>query len=211
MEAGEPPNGQSALVVLLPNWVTPVSLHWSSRPRVRQMTLTASSTPTRMISRLSPRDSSTWMAISTKARALKGHSSLREEDLDTGRILKFQHVPDQYFAEGLTNWGNTLIQLTWQTHIAFVYDRATFRLLTHFPLRGRGLGPYPGWQKPYPQRWHRHPALPRSHDLRRSAAHRGQRSRHACHPAQRTRIHPRPDLRQHLALQSHRPHLARNR
>ena len=75
-----------------------------------------------------------------ESTGLKGHSSLREEDLDTGRILKFYPVPDRYFAEGLTNWGSTLIQLTWQAHIAFVYDRATFRLLKTFHYEGEGWG-----------------------------------------------------------------------
>jgi glutamine cyclotransferase len=62
------------------------------------------------------------------------------EDLETGRILKFQDVPSKYFAEGLTNWGSTLIQLTWETHIAIVYDRATFQQLRTFPYTGEGWG-----------------------------------------------------------------------
>ncbi len=65
---------------------------------------------------------------------------MREEDLETGRIQRMQLVPDQYFAEGLTDWRNTLIQLTWQAHIAFVYDRATFRLLRTFHYDGEGWG-----------------------------------------------------------------------
>ena len=49
-----------------------------------------------------------------------------------------QIVPDKYFAEGLTDWKNTLIQLTWQSHTALVYDRATFRLLRTFHYEGEG-------------------------------------------------------------------------
>src|ERR1035438_4325932 len=49
-----------------------------------------------------------------ESTGINGKSSLREEDLETGRILQFQDVPAKYFAEGLTNWGNTLIQLPWQ-------------------------------------------------------------------------------------------------
>ena len=75
-----------------------------------------------------------------ESTGLKGHSSLREEDLETGRILKFQEVPSNDFGEGLTNWGNTLIQLTWQAHTAFVYDRATFHLLRTFQYQGEGWG-----------------------------------------------------------------------
>jgi glutamine cyclotransferase len=75
-----------------------------------------------------------------ESTGLKGQSSLRMEDVETGRILQFQDVPSQYFAEGLTNWGNTLIQLTWQDHIVLVYDRATFHLLRTLPESFEGWG-----------------------------------------------------------------------
>ena len=75
-----------------------------------------------------------------ESTGMKGRSSLREEDLETGRILQFHVVPDQYFGEGLTDWKNTLIQLTWQSHIAFVYDRATFHLLRTLHYDGEGWG-----------------------------------------------------------------------
>jgi glutamine cyclotransferase len=39
-----------------------------------------------------------------ESTGLEGRSSLRMEDLETGRILQFQDVP-KHFAEGLTNWG----------------------------------------------------------------------------------------------------------
>lgn len=76
-----------------------------------------------------------------ESTGIKGRSSLREEDLETGRILKFQTVPSRYFGEGLTNWGNELIQLTWQEHTALVYDLKTFRFLRtfHYPWEGWGL------------------------------------------------------------------------
>jgi glutamine cyclotransferase len=75
-----------------------------------------------------------------ESTGIKGQSTLREEDLESGRIQRMQLVSDQYFAEGLTDWKNTLIQLTWQSHIALVYDRATFRLLRTFSYTGEGWG-----------------------------------------------------------------------
>jgi glutaminyl-peptide cyclotransferase len=76
-----------------------------------------------------------------ESTGLNGRSTLREEDLETGRVVQEASVPSQYFAEGLTNWGDTLIQLTWKSHVAFVYDRASFRLLRTFryPWEGWGL------------------------------------------------------------------------
>jgi len=69
-----------------------------------------------------------------------GRSSLRMDDLESGKVLQRYDVPAKYFAEGLTNWGRTLIQLTWQTHTAFVYDRFSFRLLKSFSYDGEGWG-----------------------------------------------------------------------
>ncbi len=75
-----------------------------------------------------------------ESTGLNGHSSLRKEDLETGRILQFQDVPSQYFAEGLASWGANLVQLTWKNYIALVYDRATFRFLRTLPYTGEGWG-----------------------------------------------------------------------
>lgn len=76
-----------------------------------------------------------------ESTGMYGQSTLREDDLETGRVIREVSVPSQYFAEGLTNWGSTLIQLTWKDHLAFVYDRSTFRLIKtfHYPWEGWGL------------------------------------------------------------------------
>lgn len=75
-----------------------------------------------------------------ESTGIQGQSTLREEDLETGRILRMQLDSDRYFGEGLTDWKNTLIQLTWQAHTALVYDRLTFRLLRTFHYEGEGWG-----------------------------------------------------------------------
>jgi glutamine cyclotransferase len=75
-----------------------------------------------------------------ESTGLNGRSSLRMVDLTTGRVLQSVPVPSQYFAEGLACWGSTLIQLTWQSHVAFVYDRFSFRLLRTLAYDGEGWG-----------------------------------------------------------------------
>jgi glutaminyl-peptide cyclotransferase len=76
-----------------------------------------------------------------ESTGLKGRSTLRKVDLTTGRVVQEVRLPSRYFGEGLTRWGNTLIQLTWLSHVAFVYDLSTFRLLRtlHYPWQGWGL------------------------------------------------------------------------
>ncbi len=75
-----------------------------------------------------------------ESTGLNGQSTLRLDDLATGQTLEQRQVPPQFFAEGLTDWGNTLIQLTWQSHVAFVYDRGSFRLLRTLHYTGEGWG-----------------------------------------------------------------------
>ena len=75
-----------------------------------------------------------------ESTGLNGRSSLREDDLSTGRVMHEHDVSSQFFAEGLTNWGSTLIQLTWKAHVAFVYDRGSFRLLRTLHYEGEGWG-----------------------------------------------------------------------
>ena len=61
--------------------------------------------------------------------------------MTTGNVLKQIQLPSQYFGEGITIVNNTIIQLTWQSHIGFVYDKNTFALLSNFtyPTEGWGL------------------------------------------------------------------------
>jgi glutamine cyclotransferase len=76
-----------------------------------------------------------------ESTGLNGKSTLREDDLTTGRVIHEIRLPSQYFGEGLTNWGNTLVQLTWKAHLGFVYDMKTFQLIRtfHYPWEGWGL------------------------------------------------------------------------
>src|SRR5246500_4470742 len=56
-----------------------------------------------------------------ESTGLNGRSSLRLVDLTTGNVLQKHDLPPEYFGEGLTDWGSTLIQLTWTSHKALIY------------------------------------------------------------------------------------------
>jgi glutamine cyclotransferase len=75
-----------------------------------------------------------------ESTGVRGQSTLRKVRLDTGEVVQRIPVDSQYFAEGLTDWKGRLIQLTWNTNVAFVYDRATFRLENSFRYTGEGWG-----------------------------------------------------------------------
>jgi glutamine cyclotransferase len=75
-----------------------------------------------------------------ESTGLNGRSSLRMVDLKTGQAQQKFNLPQQYFGEGLAPWGSTLVQLTWQNHVAFVYDRFSFRQLRTIPCPWEGWG-----------------------------------------------------------------------
>ncbi|ETX08665.1 glutaminyl-peptide cyclotransferase [Candidatus Entotheonella palauensis] len=72
---------------------------------------------------------------------LRGQSSLRRVELETGAVRQEHRLPRQYFGEGITIFGNRIIQLTWQSRIGFVYDKASFQLVQQFryPTEGWGI------------------------------------------------------------------------
>ena len=72
---------------------------------------------------------------------LRGRSTLRRVELETGNILQIRELPAQFFGEGITIYGNRIIQLTWQSNVGFVYDKDSFELLQEFnyPTEGWGI------------------------------------------------------------------------
>jgi glutaminyl-peptide cyclotransferase len=69
-----------------------------------------------------------------------GRSSLRKVKLETGEVLQQVRLDSKYFAEGLASWRRRLIQLTWQSNVAFVYDAATLSVENTFSYSGEGWG-----------------------------------------------------------------------
>jgi len=76
-----------------------------------------------------------------ESTGLYGQSTLRKVDLDTGEVLERIDLSPDYFAEGLTAWEDTLVQLTWREGTGFIYSLDDFSLLQRFtyPTEGWGL------------------------------------------------------------------------
>src|SRR5512135_705243 len=75
-----------------------------------------------------------------ESTGLNGRSSLRRVDLNSGQVLQSIDLSPQYFGEGITIVGDEIIQLTWKTHVGFVYDKASFNLLKTFSYATEGWG-----------------------------------------------------------------------
>jgi len=71
---------------------------------------------------------------------LHGHSTLRKVELETGRVVKNINLKTRFFGEGITIFGNRIIQLTYRSRIGLVYDKSSFSLLKTFPYPAEGWG-----------------------------------------------------------------------
>lgn len=70
----------------------------------------------------------------------EGHSEVRKVDLQSGRVLRQSPLPKEVFGEGLVLSDNRLIQITWQSQRAFVFDLKTFQLKGEWKYEGEGWG-----------------------------------------------------------------------
>ena len=75
-----------------------------------------------------------------ESTGLRGHSSLRKLDLETGEVLERRSVDSRLFAEGLALVGDRLIQLTWQAGEAHVWTLDGFEHRRTFAYDGEGWG-----------------------------------------------------------------------
>lgn len=75
-----------------------------------------------------------------ESTGLRGASSLRRVELKTGKVKKKVDVAREYFAEGMTIFGDKIFQLTWQAQKGFVYDLKKFKQEGEFTYEGQGWG-----------------------------------------------------------------------
>jgi glutamine cyclotransferase len=71
---------------------------------------------------------------------LNGHSEVLVTEPASGKVLQHVSLPEQYFGEGIVDWDSNLLEWTWQSHICFVYDRFSLRLIKKFEYTGEGWG-----------------------------------------------------------------------
>jgi glutamine cyclotransferase len=75
-----------------------------------------------------------------ESTGLRGRSSIRKVKLTTGEVLKKHDLPDQYFGEGMVDWNDRLIVVTWQSEKGMVFQIDDFHELSTFEYKGEGWG-----------------------------------------------------------------------
>jgi glutamine cyclotransferase len=71
---------------------------------------------------------------------IRGRSSLRRVEIETGTVVEELALPAEYFGEGVASIGNRIFQLTWTSGLGFIYDKDTFRQVGQFRYPGEGWG-----------------------------------------------------------------------
>jgi glutaminyl-peptide cyclotransferase len=75
-----------------------------------------------------------------ESTGLYGQSTLRRVAFPSGEVLKSVPLDKEFFGEGLALVEDRLIQLTWRSQRAFIYDRASFERVGEFRYETEGWG-----------------------------------------------------------------------
>ncbi len=69
-----------------------------------------------------------------------GTSTIRKVKLETGAVVRQVSLPPALFGEGIVNWGDQLLSVTWKNGIGFKRDLKTFAVRQTFHYGGEGWG-----------------------------------------------------------------------
>ena len=68
-------------------------------------------------------------------------SSLREVELETGKVLRQHDLDPSLFGEGIALYRNRIYEITWKNKVGFVYNKSDFKLINkiYYPTEGWGM------------------------------------------------------------------------
>jgi glutaminyl-peptide cyclotransferase len=68
-------------------------------------------------------------------------STLREVELETGKVIRQHNLDDSLFGEGIALLHDRIYQITWKNKVGFVYNKSDFKLINkiYYPTEGWGL------------------------------------------------------------------------
>jgi len=69
-----------------------------------------------------------------------GASTIRRVHFEDGRVLQSVPIPAGQFGEGIVNWNDQIISITWQGGTGYRWDMATLRRLGEWQYSGEGWG-----------------------------------------------------------------------
>jgi len=73
-----------------------------------------------------------------ESTGLEGQSNIRRVRLQDGAVLQSQSIAPDLFGEGIVNWGDEIISLTWRNQVGFRWNLKTFAKRKTFRYPGEG-------------------------------------------------------------------------
>lgn len=75
-----------------------------------------------------------------ESTGLEGQSDIRKVALKTGKVIQRHVLEPRYFGEGIVNWGDRIVSLTWRHRQGFVWSLKDFKPVGGFRYEGEGWG-----------------------------------------------------------------------
>ena len=69
-----------------------------------------------------------------------GQSTIRKVHFEDGRVLQSVPIPPGQFGEGIVNWNDQIVSITWQGGTGYRWDLATLRRTGEWHYSGEGWG-----------------------------------------------------------------------
>jgi glutaminyl-peptide cyclotransferase len=67
-------------------------------------------------------------------------STLREQELETGKVIRQHDLDNSLFGEGITMYKDRIFQVTWKSKVGFVYNKSDFKLINKIYYSTEGWG-----------------------------------------------------------------------
>ncbi|MBV8500091.1 MAG: glutaminyl-peptide cyclotransferase [Paucibacter sp.] len=73
-----------------------------------------------------------------ESTGLEGASSVRKVELETGKVVGGVNLPREIFGEGIVDWNDKIIGVTWKNQVGYVLDMDGFAFKGRFNYSGEG-------------------------------------------------------------------------
>ena len=75
-----------------------------------------------------------------ESTGLEGRSDIRKVALKSGKVLDRRTIAQPYFGEGIVNWKDRLVSVTWRHRTGFIWNIRDFSPISQFRYEGEGWG-----------------------------------------------------------------------
>jgi glutaminyl-peptide cyclotransferase len=75
-----------------------------------------------------------------ESTGIEGQSTISKVDVKTGKAVTSSPLPERLFGEGMVDWRQEIISVTWQSGVGYRWDLNTLKPTSRFTYKGEGWG-----------------------------------------------------------------------